>query len=73
MVVPLATAFTRPPLLMVATDVLLLLHEPPATASVKAVVLPAHRLVMPLMVPAEALLTVTMAVADAKPQPLDTV
>ena len=46
---PAATPVTTPPLVIVATDVLELLHTPLAVASDKVVVKPAHTLVVPVI------------------------
>jgi hypothetical protein len=62
---PTATAVTVPKIgSIVATAVLLLLHEPPETPSDRVVVPPVVRLEVPVIVPAfGAGLTVTVAVA----------
>lgn len=66
--VPLVTPVTTPAELMVATPVLLLLHEPPAVASAKVTVAPVHTLVVPVMA-AGVVLTVIFCTA-AEPQPV---
>jgi len=48
-VVPADTPLTAPPVPTVATVVLLLLHVPPAVASVNEVILPAHTARVPVM------------------------
>ena len=73
-VVPTATPVTTPVALIVATVVLLLLHTPPATASVSVLDEPGQTVVEPLMAPAVgAPATVTVAVAVALPQLVVTV
>ena len=63
---PLAIVVTKPVVApIVATPVALLLHVPPAVASVSVVVLPAHNDNVPLI--ADTVLTVTMAVAIQPP------
>ena len=47
--VPMAMPVTVPAVLTVATAALLLLHVPPVVASLRAVVLPAHVLSVPVM------------------------
>lgn len=72
-VVPAATPVTVPAALMVAAAGLLLLHTPPAAASVRVLEEPGHTIVAPLMVPADGTpVTVTTAVAPALPQLLVT-
>ena len=69
MAVPFDTPVTEPVLLTVATAVLLLLHVPPPTASVRDIVEPVHTTDGPLMLPAVAVrLTVIAAVVVAVPQ-----
>ena len=53
--VPAATPVTTPVVLIVATEVLLLLHVPPAVASVKLVVNPIHTDAVPVMVAGKGL------------------
>lgn len=60
--VPAVTPVTTPMALMVATEVLLLLHTPPDGVAVTVAVVPAHVLVAPLIGDIEAV-TVTSAVA----------
>ena len=68
---PAVTPVTVPMLLMVAVAGLLLLHVPPVTVEVIAVVLPVQTAAAPLMVPAVApVVTVTAAVAVDVPQAL---
>src|SRR6478735_8337928 len=63
MLVPAVTPLTTPLLSIVATDSLLLLHTPPAVASVSVVVNPAHTLVVPLIAATTGIaLTVTVVV-----------
>lgn len=65
---------TRPEVLTVAIDELLLLHAPPDTGLLKVAVVAAHTIGVPDIVPAVArALTVTARVAVAAPQPLVTV
>jgi hypothetical protein len=72
--VPGATPVTTPAPLTDATEVLLLLHTPPAAPSVNVVVFPAHIVVDPLMVPAlGAAFTVIVLEALTEPQLLITV
>ena len=74
MTVPPATPLTIPDELTVALAVLLLLHVPPAVASLNVVVAPLHTDAVPVIVPAVgAALTVTTLVATAAPQLLITV
>ena len=71
--VPAAIPVTVPVLLTVATAMLLLLQVPPAAAiaSLNVVVVPAHRVVAPDMLPAfGSVLTVTTVVVTAVPQAL---
>ena len=56
---PEATPLTVPPVPTVATEVLLLVHEPPDVASVRLVVPPAHTAVVPVIDDGAAL-TVTV-------------
>ena len=72
-VVPAATAVTKPPVLIVATDVAEDAHVPPPTVLLKADVPPGHNVVAPDKVPADAVLTVILLVAAAVPQPVVTV
>lgn len=70
---PAATPYTTPEALTDAIDALLLVHTPPAIASVSVIVLPVHTVEGPEMVPAVApLVTETAAVATAVPQLLVT-
>ena len=70
---PAATPATAPPL-TVATDALLLLHEPPGADSDKVIDEPAHTLVNPDILPAYgSALTAIGFVATALPQELVTV
>jgi hypothetical protein len=63
-----------PPALIVATDVLLLLHTPPLTVLVSAVVAVLHMLDEPEMAPAFGrALTVIAVSAISVPQPFVTV
>jgi hypothetical protein len=69
--VPL-TIFIEEP--MVAMVVLLLLHKPPLPVLDSVVVPPAHSVAVPVIVPAEGdAVTVTVVIAFAEPQVLDTV
>ncbi len=69
MAVPAVTPVTTPDELTVALAVLLLLHAPPVTVALRAMLLPAQTVVAPEMVPAEGVLfTVTFIVATAVPQ-----
>ena len=71
--VPDATPLTSPLLFTVAAEVLVLLHAPPVAPSLNDVVDPAHRVAVPLMVPADDVpLTVTTSVAATVPQVLVT-
>ena len=70
---PEVRPLTTPKEFTVATKVLVLLHTPPVAASVNVVDEPAHTTGVPLIVPADAGLTVTMTVAATVPQPLVTV
>ena len=64
---------TSPVVFTVANVVLLLLHTPPLTASVRVMVLPAHTADGPLMVPADvAGLTVNVVPEADVPQLLVT-
>ena len=59
---------------MLAITLLLLLHTPPVTASVKVIDEPIQADVAPVMVPADApVVTLTTAVADTEPHALVTV
>ena len=72
-VVPTDMPVTTPPD-TVPTAVLLLLHTPLPVASVKLVVAPAHKVGVPVIVPALGIgLTVTIVVALVLPQLLVTV
>ena len=74
--VPALTALTTPvPAATVATDVLLLLHVPPAVpVELYCAVLPVHIGVLPLTVPDVTLgVTVKLLLADELPQLLLTV
>ena len=74
MVVPAATPVTIPVVPMVATLVLVLLHEPPGEASERVSVAPKHRDSVPLIAPvAGATFTETGAVAMTVPHELLTV
>ena len=71
---PVATPVTTPEAEIEAIVASLLLQEPPSVASASVVVEPAQTDVVPVIVPAEAVEpTVTVAVAVAVPQPVDTV
>lgn len=64
----------NPVLAAVATRVLLLLQDPPPTASVSEVVEPVHTVAVPVMAPAPTpVLTVTINVAVLLPQLFETV
>lgn len=67
--VPGAIAETTPVLVMVATEVLLLLHVPPAVALDHVIVVPAHAVAEPLIA-AGAALTVIVWVA-LQPVPVE--
>ena len=70
---PVATPVTIPEASIVAAEVLLLVHVPPVTPSVKVDVAPAHTPEAPAIVPETgAGLTVTTAVVLAEPQEPDT-
>ena len=72
MLVPAKTPVTTPPVTIAVA--LLLLHTPPAAASLSVITDPAHTPEGPVMVPALGEeLTVTNVVAAAVPQPLLTV
>jgi hypothetical protein len=72
--VPATTPVTTPVPPTEATPVALLLHVPPAVAFDNAVVLPAHTVAVPVIVPAlGSALTVTTLVVLALPQLLVTV
>jgi len=72
--VPEAMPVTVPVVLTVALAGALLLHTPPLTELERRVVLPVHTVEAPLMVPASTgAATVTVVVAVAVPQVLDTV
>ncbi len=74
MAVPAATPVATPDAFTVATDALLLVHEPPDTVSDNVVVEPAQTVVVPVMVPAEGVvMMLTTLVAEAVPQLLATV
>ena len=71
---PVAIARRNPAPVMVATEVVVLVHEPPPAASVSVVVAPGQRVVVPPIVPAFGNgLTVKVAVAAVVPQLLVTV
>ncbi len=73
-VVPAATPVTTPDASTVATDVLLLVHAPPLTASERVIVAATQTLDEPEIVPAFGNgLTVTTWVAYAVPQEFVTV
>ena len=57
---------------IVATDVLLLVHEPPAVPSVSVVVLPVQMVFVPIIAPMLMLMTLTAKVATDVKQLLDT-
>ena len=65
--IPVTTPVVGP---TVAIAVLLLLHVPPATASVKVVVVLKHTVEKPAIVPEDKTSTVTVLVALALPQAL---
>ena len=66
---PAATPVTTPAVETVAMAVLALTHVPPVMASESVVLLPAHTLVVPVMVPADGdELTVTTFVVAKVPQ-----
>lgn len=69
--VPAATPLTTPPLVIVATDVVVLLQTPPLVASLSVVVVPIHIFEVPVIVP-EYGLTEIEYVAIAVPQLLVT-
>ena len=70
---PPDTPVTIPVLPTVAIPVAPELHVPPVTASVSAVVIPAHTVAVPVTVPAlGAAFTVTTLLADAVPHPFVT-
>ena len=72
--VPAVMPLTTPLVPTVATEVLLLLHVPPAVALLSVVVLPAVSVAVPVMVPADGNgLTVITLAAAAVPQLLVTV
>ncbi len=66
--VPAVAPVTIPPVPTVATTPLLLLQVPPVTASVNAVVEPAHKLATPVIPGMDALFTIITFVAIAVPQ-----
>jgi hypothetical protein len=71
--VPFATPVTTPDVLIVATDVVTLLHTPPVTRSVSVVVEPGHVVVVPEIVPASGSgSTVIIIVSYTVPQVLVT-
>ena len=71
--VPALTPVTRPVVLIVATELVTLLHTPPAARSVNWVVPVGHTVVIPEIDPALGEgLTVTTVVAAAVPQLLVT-
>jgi hypothetical protein len=71
---PADTALTTPDEFMVAMLVVELVHMPPGAVSLNVEVMPTHRAVVPVMVPATGNgLTVTAVVATAVPHPLITV
>ncbi len=71
---PPITPVTTPEAFTVATEGFPLLQVPPDIASAKVLVIPAQKVVVPVIVPAEtAELTVTVAVALDVPQPPETV
>ena len=74
-VVPALTPVTIPVLAMVATAVLVLLHVPPAVASLNEVVEPLHTIKAPLIPGGVVgnISTVTTVVAATGPQVLGTV
>jgi hypothetical protein len=73
MTLPADTPDTTPVPLIVATDMLLLLHTPPGVPSVNVVVAPTHTPDAPAIVPATGIgLTVIGCVATAAPQELVT-
>ena len=73
-VVPGATDDTNPPALIVATAPLVLLHAPPGVVQERAVVLPLHMLVVPVIgATAVGALTVIAFVALPDPHALVTV
>ena len=70
---PDVTAVITPATLVVATEVVTLLHVPPPAASVSVDVAPGHSVVVPVMVPAFGNgLTVKVGVVTAVPQLLVT-
>ncbi len=69
LVLPAVMPATLPPVLTVATAILLLLQVPPEVASARRVAEPAHILSVPVMDPADGSgLTVTVAVSVVVPQ-----
>lgn len=71
---PGVIAVTIPLELTVATEVLLLLQVPPEVASTRVVVVPAQRVVVPVIKPAVgAVVTVTAMNVLAEPQELETI
>jgi hypothetical protein len=74
-VVPAPTPVTTPEALIVATDVLVLLQEPPAVASVKVMVLLTQTVLAPLIAAGVdgTVITVTVSVSEAVPQVPETV
>lgn len=74
MAVPGAMPVTIPVVPIVATALLLLLHEPPDNALPNVVVPPTHTFAVPVIVPAPVVVaTVTFIVAVAVPQVFVTV
>lgn len=64
-VVPAVTPFTFPAVVTVATPILVLLHAPPAVASLSVVLCAVQVTMVPVMIPAPGIaLTVTTLVTD---------
>jgi hypothetical protein len=66
-VIPPETPVTIPEAPTVATDVMLLLHEPPGVTSLNDVVTPMHKLVSPVMGNGNGLTIINAVVAAPHP------